>query len=268
MVKRKTGNDNLNEYFSTENLTPAIKTRAIRSASITIFSQALSFLLQTLGTIVLARLLSPGDFGLVTMVLTFSLLLGNFGANGLTEAVIQAKEINHKQISTLFWINLLINGLLAVIFIMISPFVVWFYKEPRLTTIILIIAASNLIGALSVLHIALLKRRMNFLSISVNEIAATIVSVIVPIVLAYYGWGYWAIVVKWALSPLIVTFGAWIICNWRPGLPSSQSGVKPMLSFTFNAYGNFVVSYLRRNIDKMVIGRFFGTHSLGCYDRA
>src|SRR5438876_11431321 len=88
------------DHFSTDHLRSGLRSRALRGATVTVIAQGASFGIQTIGTIILARLLTPHDFGLVTMVLTLSLLLGNFGLNGFTEAIIQVKEIDHEQIST------------------------------------------------------------------------------------------------------------------------------------------------------------------------
>src|SRR3974390_1797333 len=96
---------NGDSIFKTEHLRFGLKNHALRGASVTVVAQLAGFIIQTIGSILLARLLTPEDFGLVTMGLTVSLLLGNFGVNGFTEAIIQNSEINHNQISTLFWIN-------------------------------------------------------------------------------------------------------------------------------------------------------------------
>lgn len=256
------------DYFGTDNLKKGLKTRALRGATVSVISQLLMFVIQTGGTILLARLLMPGDFGLVTMVLSISLLLQNFGVNGFTEAIIQKDIINHGQISTLFWINAGISLLLALLFVGSAPVIVWFYKEPRLYGITVAIASSILFAGLSTQHLALLKRNMQFNKISINNVIGTTISSIAPIFLAWWGWGYWALVAKWVLAPLMITIGAWILCDWRPGLPARRTGVRPMLRFAFHAYGNFVMSYLRRNIDKILIGRTFGSQPLGYYDRA
>jgi len=157
---------------------------------------------------------------------------------------------------------------LALLFIASSSVIVWFYKEPRLTPIISVIAASNVIAGLSVQHLSLLRRNMQFYLLSANDVIAAIVSIVIPIIMAWWGFGYWALVAKWVISPLMITVGAWMMCEWRPGLPSRGTGVRPILKFAFHTYGNFIMSYFRRNIDKMFIGRSFGSQSLGYYDRA
>jgi PST family polysaccharide transporter len=202
------------------------------------------------------------------MVLAISLLLQNFGVNGFTEAVIQREEINHKQISTLFWINVCFSVMLALLFIASSSVIVWFYKEPRLKLIVMAISGSIILSGLSTQHLALLMRKMEFYKISVNGAVAAVISVTISIFLAWRGWGYWALVAKWVVSPLAVTAGGWVLCRWRPGLPSGGAGVGPMVRFAGNTYGNFVVSYFSRNLDRILIGRFLGAAPLGYYDRA
>jgi PST family polysaccharide transporter len=130
------------------------------------------------------------------------------------------------------------------------------------------ISSSIIFAGLSVQHFALLKRGMEFRKIAVNDMIAAIVSNAIPILLAWWGWGYWALVAKWVISPLMLTVGAWVMCGWRPGLPTWHAGVGPLLRFAFHTYGNFLMGYLRRNIDKMLIGRFYASRSLGLYDRA
>lgn len=266
--KSMTKSTSSKDYLSTDHLSYGLKTKALRGAAVSILSQATIFCIQTVGTIIMARLLTPDDFGLVTMVLTVGLLLGNIGENGFPEAIIQAKEINQKQISTLFWINCLISVLLAAVFIGSSFFIAWFYNEQRVKSIIVAIAFANLIGGLSVIHMAILKRNIQFKRISANYLIAAIVSNTIPIFLAWMGWGYWALVAKWVLAALVLTVGAWVICGWRPGLPVRDSGVGSMVRYAFHTFGNFLMNYFRRNIDKIIIGRSYGSQPLGYYDRA
>ena len=129
-------------------------------------------------------------------------------------------------------------------------------------------AAANVIGGLAVFHMAILKRNIQFKRISSNYFLAALISNAVPIFLAWMGWGYWALVAKWFLAPLVITVGAWILCGWRPGLPAWDPGAWPMLKYAFHTFGNFLTSYFRKNIDKILIGRSYGSQTLGYYDRA
>lgn len=259
---------NNDEYFNTDHLKQNLKTRAIRGGGATILAQISIYGIQTIGTIILARILTPDDFGLIAMVAAFSMLLQNLGLNGFLEAIIQKEEINHRQISNLFWINIAFSLILTFLLIAISPIIVGFYKEPRLKLITITMAFSIIFSNLSTQHWALLKRNMRFYSTSISIFVATIFSVAIPIFLATKGWGYWALVMKHLINPLVITISAWILCGWRPGWPTRGAGVLPMLKFSFNTGGNFCVIYLQRNLDKILLGRFYGSQLLGNYDRA
>jgi O-antigen/teichoic acid export membrane protein len=265
---KKPNSPNKSDYYDTDHLKSGLRRKALKGATATVIAQGFNFIIQTTSIIILARLLIPHDFGLVTMVLSFSLLLQGFGCNGFIEAVIQCETINHKQISTLFWINVGISLILMLLFIAIAPIIVWFYNEPALKSIAMVMAVSILFGGLSNQHVSLLNRNMQFLKTSVNEVIAAFISAITSIALAWKGLGYWALVAKWVISPLMITIGAWLLCSWRPGVPSLGNGIRPILRFAFHTYGNFILTYFRRNIDKILIGRSLGSQQLGHYDRA
>lgn len=256
------------EYFNTTQIKSGIKRHAVRGGGITVIAQILIYCIQLCGTVVLARLLSPDDFGLVAMVTAFSILLQNFGIRGFTEATIQSEMINHKKISSLFYIHVTASVVLMLLFISISSIIAWFYKEPRLEAIANIIAISIILNALATQHLALLTRNMQFYKIAANEIIATLIATIISIALAWYGCGYWALVARRVLPILMIAIGAWILCDWVPGLHGINAEVKTMLKFGMNTYGNFATNYLSRNLDKILIGWRYGAQSLGYYERA
>lgn len=256
------------QYFNTDHLMSGLKKRTVRGAGATVFSQVSVYGIQMIGTVVLARLLSPGDFGLVAMVTAFSLLLRNCGLRGFTEATIQAEVIDHRKISTLFWINLALSVALTLFLIAFAPLLAWFYDEPRLKSITVAIALSFVFTGLSTQHLALLARNMQFYRITVTEVLATIVGVVAAIIMATQGCGYWALVARRVVPFIAIAGGAWILCPWVPSLPARGTGVKPMLNFGMNTYGNFASNYVSRNLDKVLIGWRHGAQSLGFYERA
>jgi O-antigen/teichoic acid export membrane protein len=259
---------NHKEYFNTDQLGSNLKNRALRGAGATMFSNVAMFGIQMIGTVVLARLLRPDDFGLVAMVAAFSLLFQNVGLRGLTEATIQSEVIDHKKISKLFWIHVGLSLLLTLCFIALTPVMIWLYKDPRLELITIVIAMSFVFTALSTQHLALLVRNMQFYRITGIEIMATIVTQVVAITMAIQGYEYWALVGR-RIAPMVATaVGAWILCRWIPGLPAQATGVGSMLKFGMNTYGNFATNYLSRNLDKVLIGWRYGAESLGHYERA
>ena len=144
------------KYFSDNRFKKNIKEKALVGASSIIIANIFNYGIQAIGTIFLARLLLPEDFGMVTMVAVFSMLLLNFGKNGFTEAIIQQKSITHNQISTLFWINLGSCILLTGILLIFSPLIIKFYGEPRIKPIIYALSLTILFGSFSTIHLAIL----------------------------------------------------------------------------------------------------------------
>lgn len=255
-------------YFTTEHLESGLRKHAVRGAGATVVCQVSIYCIQMISTIILARLLSPHDFGLVAMVIYIFLFFKMLRNLGLIDATIQRDEITHAQLSTLFWINVLFSIGIALIFVALSPLIVWFYKEPQLEEISVSISLVFILGGLSTQHLALLKRNMQFYRSAANEIIATIIGVITAIILAVVGCGYWALVWKHVASAGAEAVGAWIICRWRPTLPSYGTGVSPMLRFGVNMLGNFSVNYFSQNLDKVLVGWRNGPQSLGHYDKA
>jgi len=256
------------EYFNTEHLKTGLKSRAMRGAGATIFANMLSFIVNIFSTVILARLLTPNDYGLITMVTAFSLLLQNFGGNGFTEAIIQRQDLNHRMMSTLFWINTAISSGLTFLFILMAPIIVWFYKEPHLYMITIGVAFSIIAGGMSTLHMGILRRNMQFHLTSGIEISARSLSILVAIVLAWRGWGYWALVANTIIYPLVVAISGWFFCGWRPGKPGPFRDILPILKFALHVYGNFTLNYFSRNIDKLLIGWRNGAQPLGYYKKA
>ncbi len=245
-----------------------LRQRAVQGAGVTLLSGGVGLAIQVIATVVLARLLTPRDFGLVAMVTTFSLLLVNFGLNGFTEAIVQREEIDHGVASNLFWINLGAGTLLTIGFATAGSLLARFYNDAHVARVALGISPTIFVTSLSVLHLALLKRAMRFSEVSINDICARTVSVAVSILLGWAGWGYWALVVGAVALPLSTTIGAWFLCRWVPGRPRRVAGTGSMVRFAINTYGRFSVNYLARNTDNLLVGWRFNAQALGFYKKA
>jgi O-antigen/teichoic acid export membrane protein len=241
---------------------------ATRGAGATLVSGIVSLSVQMGGTIVLARLLTPRDFGLVTMVTTFSLLLLNFGLNGFTEAVVQREDVNHALASNLFWINAGCSTLLALGFAASGTWLARLYKDPRIAGVAEAVALTILVTGLQVIHIALLKRAMRFTEASINDLVARGVAVAVSISFAWIGWGYWALVAGTIALPVSTCLGAWILCRWLPGFPRRAAGTGSAVKFAINIYAHFSAGYFTNNVDNFLVGWRLGSVPLGYYKKA
>ncbi len=256
------------EYFDSEEFRANLRKHAVRGAGATLITQFSSFLIHIVGVAFLARLLTPDDFGLVAMataIYVFFRLLRNFG---LTDATIQEKELNHRKVSTLFWVNAVFSVLITLAFIALGPVIAWFYNDPRITGIAAVLSLDLFFGGLATQHRALLKRTFQFYRNAAIEIPAALAGFGAAIFLAWRGWGYWAIVMRWPVSALVEFLTAWTYCRWRPGLPTRGVGIMPMIRFGMNMLGNFSVGYFSTYLDKILIGWRYGSLSLGFYDRA
>ena len=241
---------------------------AVRGAGVTVFSQGVVFAIQMIATIFLARLLTPADFGVVTMVTTFSLLLMSFGQNGYAEAVIQREEMDHFLASNLFWINVGVSLLLAIGFAAAGSMLAKFYGDQRVAHVAVGMSLTIFISGTSVLHLALLKRALHFSVTSANEVLSGAISVALAILLAWVGWGYWALVCGAIARPLIQSVGAWYLCRWIPSLPRRAAGTASIVRFALNLYGRYGFNYVTRNTDNLLVGWRFGPSALGFYKKA
>ena len=245
-----------------------VRTLAVRGAAATVFSGGVGLAMQILGTVILARILTPSDFGLVTMVTTFSLLLINFGGNGFTEAVVQREHIDHALVSNIFWINFGAGVVLTLLFAAAGTLLAKFYGNPLVARVALGMSLTILVTGTAVEHQALLRRAMRFSAISGNDMVARAVYVLVAIAAGLAGWGYWALVVAAIAQPLSQACGAWILCRWIPGRPRRVLGTAAMVRFAFSIYGRFTVNYFARNMDNLLVGWRFNAQALGFYKKA
>jgi len=241
---------------------------AVRGAAATVSAAGLSLLLQVAGTVILARLLTPADFGVVTMVTTFSMLLVSFGSNGFNEVVIQREEVNRFLASNLFWITSGSGLILTIGFAGAGSLLARFYRNPLVTHVAVAMSAAIFFTAASVIHIALLKRAMRFTAVSVNDVVARGVYTAIAILLALRGWGYMALAVAFVVYSVGTTVGAWWLCRWIPSLPRRGVGTRAALRFAANVYGRFSANYFARNFDNLLVGWQFNAAALGFYKKA
>src|SRR5438270_606402 len=188
------------KHLSTGHLLDNLKGRTISSGLITIAAQGIKFALNLASIMVLARLLTPRDFGLYAMVTTIMGYVVTFKDAALSTATVQREGITHAQVSNLFWINVALSGALSLLLAAGSPLVAWFYREPRLVPITLILSSTFFLSGLTIQHTALLNRQMRFTALAFIQIASMLTGVIIGIGMAWLGYRYWALVFSNAFS--------------------------------------------------------------------
>ena len=256
------------EHLRTDHLLHDIGTRAISGGLVTVGAQGAKFVLNLTAAAVLARLLTPREFGLVGMVLAITGLVGLFKELGLSTATVQRDIITQQQVSNLFWINVFVSGFLTVISFGLAPLMASFYHDPRVTGIMMVLSLSFLLTGSAVQHQALLTRQMRFRAIAVIEVISMLVGFVSACWLAKRGFGYWALVAQQVVTAATSFVLTWHTSGWRPDRPKGNSGVRPMLSFGAHLTIADFVGLLLMNSDSILIGRVFGAEPLGLYTRA
>jgi PST family polysaccharide transporter len=254
--------------LQTAHLQEGLRRRSVSGAFVTLLTQWLKFLLHVGSLYVLARILTPGDFGLIGMVTAVTGLILHFKDMGLSMATVQRDQVSHAQVSTLFWINVVLSGAIALITALVAPLIAKFYDEPRLTWIALALAGGIFVSGFALQHVALLSRQMRFRTLAVVEVTSQAAAVAAALILAVMGAGYWALVAQQLVLAGAFVAGVWIASPWRPGPPGRGSGVRPMLRFGGNLTGFGIVNYFARHLDDVLIGRVWGAESLGLYAKA
>jgi len=245
-----------------------LKAKTIRGGLARLCAQGLSFLLRVGSLVILARLLSPKDFGLVGMVAAFMGVLIMFRDFGLSSAAVQWKAVTEEQISALFWVNISLGVVLGLAAVAMAPAIAAFYHTPQLLWVTVVLAMGFLFNAAGVQHSALLQRHMRFTTLALVNGGSLIVSTAIGIGGAKAGYGYWALVAMSVTSPLVGTIGFWLSTGWVPRLPQRGAGIRSMLHFGGTLTLNGLVAYIAFNAEKVLIGRFWGTESIGIYGRA
>lgn len=254
--------------FRNDHLDEDLKGRSVRGGAATLGGQAANFVLKLGSTAILARLLTPADFGLIAMVTAVTGFVEMFKDAGLSMATVQRAEINHRQVSTLFWINVALSLLLMLVVMALAPAVAWFYSEPQLLPVTLALGALFPLGGLTIQHQAVLHRQMRFGTLASIDVASNALGIVAAIIAAAFGARYWALVAMMAAAGISNMALVWLRCGWRPGLPVRGSGVRPMLAFGGNLTGFTFVNYWARNADNLLIGWYWGAVPLGLYSRA
>jgi len=245
-----------------------LKSRTISGGFARLFAQAATFVLRLGSLMILARLLDPKDFGLVGMVTAFTGVLELCRDFGLSAATVQRETITADQVSTLFWINMGFGLILATIMVVLSPEVARFYHEPRLTTVTCVLALGLIFNAAGVQHAALMQREMRYTALAMIGVGALLVGTLLAIGGAKAGYGYWSLVALSVTVPFGNTLGFWVATRWIPGPPRRHTGIGSMIRFGGTLTATGLLGYLANNLDKVLIGRYWGSAAIGLYGRA
>lgn len=245
-----------------------LRSKSVRAAGFTWAAGTADFVLRIGSTAILARLLLPQQFGLVMMVTAVTAVADQFRDLGLSTVTVQRKHISHQEVTNLFWINLFAGIGIALIIAAFAPLVSAYYNEPRLTVITYILATNFVWGGLVVQHEALLARTLKLGHIAAVRVLSSVVSVIVAVLLAWKGFGYWALVWKEVVRMGLLTVGMWICLPWIPGLPCKNVSVWGMVRFGAHLSGANILVSITAGADRFLLGKFWGAGAVALYRQA
>jgi PST family polysaccharide transporter len=257
-----------NRHLSVAHLKDNLLGLSLRGGAVTAIAQFVKLAAQIVAVALLARLLPPTAFGLIAMVAALFALLELFKDLGLTAATIQRPEISHREVSTLFWINVAVGVVIFGALYFLAPLVARFYGQPGLTDIARVLGAGFLISGCTAQHIAILRRQMRFGTVASAEVGAELLGLAVAVGAALEGAGYWALVAQRLTAIAAMCVAAWALSPWRPGRPAFAAGTGALIGFGGNFTAFNVVNLLARSLDQVLIGWYWGAVTLGLYERA
>ncbi len=245
-----------------------LKQKAVRSVQWASLSQVVRQLVQFGSLAVLATLLAPEDFGLLSMALVVTGMVDLFKDLGTRVAIIQKTDATPRFLSSIFWVNAGIGTTAALLLLVGAQLIALVYKEPRLIPVLQVLAINFPISGLGISIRAHLEKNISFGLIGIIEAGSVVLGAITAIIMALFDYGVWALVAQSLVTTICTTIFSWILSGWRPQFTFDWQEIRGVLSFSMNYTGFNVLNYIARNFDYFLIGRYLGKEALGYYTLA
>ena len=226
-------------------------------------TQGIQFIVQ----IILARLLLPEDFGAIAIVMVFISLAQVFVHSGLNTALIQSKDVDDVDFSSVFYLSLFVAALLYILIYFTAFFTADFYRDPILIPVLRVLALTLFFGAFNSIQNAYISRNMMFKKLFYSSVGAILISGTTGIIAAYMGFGVWALVIQQLINQISITIIMWFTVKWRPKLIFSIKRVTKLFSFGWKLLASSLLNALYVDIRTLIIGRFYTPSVLGYYNR-
>lgn len=218
-------------------------------------------------TIFLARLLSPEEFGLIALVssiLSFALI---FTELGYGSALIHKKEVSELDLSSVFWVNIIIGTLLTILFLFLAdPLVIFF--DNNIKEIIICLSFNFIISSFSIVQRIILVKEMNFKLLARIEILGVLFSGLLAVLMAFFGFGIYSLIAQILSTSLINNILLWKYSSWQPKFIFNLNSIKSLNKFSINYFLNQTFGYWTKNFDNLLIGKYLGEYSLGIYSKS
>lgn len=226
-------------------------------------AQGVSFVV----SIVLARLLAPDVYGTVALVTVFTSILQVFIDNGIGNALIQKKDADDLDFSTIFYFNIVLCLCLYFLMFLSAPFIASFYEMPELTPVVRVLSLTLVISGIKNVQQAYVSRHLMFRKFFFSTLAGTIGAAIIGIALAYFGFGVWALVVQQVFNAAVDTLVLWITVPWRPKKMFSFQRLKKLYSYGWKLLAASLLNTVYSDLRQLIIGKLYSSSDLAYYNR-
>jgi len=244
-----------------------LKSKAITASVWSIIAKFSLLITQFVISIVLARLLKPSDFGLIALTTVFITICAAITDGGFETALIQKKELTTIQINTVFYLNILLGCFMTLILYFLAPYISSFFHESRLNNILRVLSLTLPLEALGQTQRTLLMKELDFKKISISQILSSIISGLVGIILAYQGYGVWALVYSTILALVIRDLCFWVRSAWYPKIMFSYSSLANLIPFGLNVLATSILFFFVQQFNSIVVAKFYSDRDLGLYNR-
>lgn len=218
-------------------------------------------------SIILARLVSPSDYGVIALILVFIQIANVFIQSGFNTALIQKKDADELDFSSIFYLSLFVAFVCYLVLFFTAPLVAIFYKQPILVSLIRVLAFTLFFGAINSVQNAVVSRTMQFKRFFYSSMGSVIGSGVLGVILAYRGFGVWALVSQQLVNNILTCVILWFTVKWRPKLLFSLERVKSLFGFGWKLLVSALLDTVFRNIYSLVIGRMYNSSQLGYFNR-
>ena len=234
------------------------------SAADTFLAQGVSFFVG----LVLARLLSPEEYGLIGIVTIFTSILLGIVDSGFSNALIRKKEVNDEDYSTLFFFNLAVSVAMFLLLYAGAPWIARFFERPQLVELVRVMGLLLILQALSIVQNTILSRRIDFKTKTKASFISALLSGIIGIAMAFMGFGVWSLVVQQLSRQLLYSGLLWIYNHWWPQLQFSLQSLKYMWGFGWKLLVSGLLNNIWNELYQVVVGKFYSPATLGQYTRS
>ena len=218
--------------------------------------------------IFLARLLSPGEYGIVGMLAIFTLIAGNLQDSGFGVALVNIKDIKHNDYNSVFWFNIAVSLFLYAVLFLCAPLIAAFFHQPCLTSLSRFIFLGFIFAAISIVPNAVLTRALRVKEKAIVSLMALLISGSVAVIMAFKGFSYWSLATQQVLYNVVICVGRYYCARWMPSLHIDFTPVKRMFSFSYKVLITAILTTINNNVLTVIFGRLFPAQAVGNYYQA